>query len=140
MLRRCHVWMGAGGVIVFLLTGQYLYWVHDGLQGMADGPRLLYRSMHIYLLFSALMNVLLGCHLQRVDAPLARAFQGVGSAAVLAGPVLLGVSFFVESYNAGLSRPIGSLGVFVAFGGVLLHALAALITRAKRVGGGLPHN
>jgi hypothetical protein len=130
-LRTTHLSVGTLAVVAFLLTGQYMHWAHNHLQDMPDGPRLFYRSSHIYLLWSSLLNVLLGCYLTRPQQWVLRHAQTVASLAVLAGPFLLCTSFFVELHNPALLRPLGRLAVFFAFGGVLSHAAIATLSRAK---------
>ncbi len=125
-LRTLHLIVGTVGLIAFLLTGQHMHWVHHHLQGMHDGPRLFFRSAHIYLLWSSLLNVLVGCYLARLTSRLARHVQLLASLAILAGPLLLCVSFFHEPYNAGLLRPVGRAAVVLATAGVLAHAGAAI--------------
>ncbi len=128
-LRTIHLLVGIAGLVVFAGTGQYMHWVHGGLQTMADGPRLFFRSAHIYLLWSALLNLMLGCYLVRLPRGILRRMQFVGSLAIVLGPLLLGTSFFVEQHNVGLLRPMGQLAIFLSFGGALLHALPAMRSR-----------
>ena len=130
-LRVIHLIVGAAGLIAFAATGQYMAWVHAGLQGMPDGPRLFFRSAHIYLLWGALLNFLLGCYLVRVQRGMLRHAQSAGSLLILAGPFMLFASFFFEQHNAELLRPIGQLAIFLALGGALLHAVAALAGRTQ---------
>ncbi|HUF30650.1 MAG TPA: hypothetical protein VMM77_08270, partial [Gemmatimonadaceae bacterium] len=63
-MRRLHLAVGMLALLVFILTGQYMDRVHEHLTGRPDGPRLLYRSAHIDLLFAALLNLLLGAYLR----------------------------------------------------------------------------
>jgi hypothetical protein len=131
-LRTLHLSVGTLGVVAFLLTGQYMHWAHSHLQGMPDGPRLFYRSSHIYLLLSSLLNVLLGCYLVRPQRRLLHRAQTVASLAILMGPLLLCASFFFELHNPALLRPMGRMAIFLAFGGVLAHAATTLVSRAKK--------
>ena len=131
-LRAFHLIIGTLGIFAFLLTGQYMLWVHNHLQGMPDGPRLFFRSCHIYLLWSSLLNVVLGCYLTRPQRRYLRHAQSLASFAILVGPFLLCTSFFVELHNPGLLRPIGQLAIFLGFGGVLAHAVTALASDAER--------
>jgi len=131
-LRAAHLVIGVAGVLGFALTGQYMLLVHAGLQGMPDGPRLFFRSAHIYLLWSSLLNLVLGCYYAPVRQRILRHAQLLASLAIAAGPFLLGTSFFVEQYNPGLLRPAGQVAVFLAFGGALLHAAIALVSRGTR--------
>jgi hypothetical protein len=130
-LRLIHFIVGVTGLIAFAATGLYMVWVHAGLQGMPDGPRLFFRSAHIYLLWGALLNFALGCYLARLERGVLRHVQSFGSLLILAGPFMLCASFFAEQHNPELERPVGQLAIFLALGGVLLHAVAALGARAK---------
>jgi hypothetical protein len=102
------------------------------LHGMADGPRLLYRSAHIYLLLTGLCHVALGLHLAGLEARRSQILQMAGSSLLCVAPVLLGLSFFGESVKADLIRPVASLGIIATTGGVLLHALAAVVAARTR--------
>jgi hypothetical protein len=101
---------------------------------MPDGPRMFFRSAHIYLLWSSLLNLLLGCHVVQAQLGIRRSLQLIGSLAIAAGPLLLGFSFFIEQYNAGLLRPVGQLAVFASFTGAVLHVLASIRSRTKAAG------
>jgi hypothetical protein len=113
-LRALHFGLGVAAFALFVLTGQYMHWILDHLRGMPDGPRLMYRTSHIYLLWSALLNTL------------------VGSLLLLAGPFLLTASFLLESEHADLFRPAARLAIQLALAGTVLHAVAA--RRARDTG------
>jgi len=130
-LRVLHLIVGVAGLIAFMASGLYMVWVHAGLQGMADGPRLFFRSAHIYLLWGALLNLALGCYLARLERGVLRHVQSLGSLLILAGPFMLGVSFFAEQHTPELDRPVGQLAIFLALGGALLHAVSTLGARAR---------
>jgi len=130
-LRALHLVVGVAGLIAYMASGLYMVWVHAGLQGMADGPRLFFRSAHIYLLWGALLNVALGSYLVRLERGFLRQVQLLGSLVILGGPFMLGASFFAGQHNPELERPLGQLAIFLALGGVLLHAVAALGGRLK---------
>lgn len=63
-LKALHFWFGVLAVMAFLATGQFMYHAYDQLQGMADGPRLLFRSSHLYILLSAIPHLMLGVYLE----------------------------------------------------------------------------
>ena len=130
-MKVAHLVVGFVGLIAFVATGQYMAWVHAGLQGMPDGPRLFFRSAHIYLFWGALLNLVLGCYLARLERGPLRHVQSLGSLLILAGPFMLCVSFFAEQYNPELNRPLGQLAIFLALGGAVLHAVAALFAHAR---------
>jgi hypothetical protein len=125
-MRRLHLVVGVAGVVAFLLQGQYMDRWLGHLEGMDHLPRMLYRSGHIYLLFSALLNVVLG--LYGSDGHTSSRSATVGSALILIAPILLLLGFFTEAARTDLERPFSRLAIYASFAGVILHALA---TRAR---------
>lgn len=122
-LRNLHLLIGILGIVVFLLTDQYMDRFHDHLRGMPDGPRLFYRSAHIYLLWSSLLNLVIGSYLVERTIKWARRVQFVGSILVQTGPFLLIYSFFFETHNENLTREVAKIAIFASAGGVILLAL-----------------
>ena len=59
-MKRLHLIIGITVIVIFILTGQYLEYVHNRI--LPDGTRMLYRSRHIYLLLSGLLNLILGIY------------------------------------------------------------------------------
>lgn len=130
LVRRAHLLAGFTFLVGFVLTGQYMHRVHAHLQGMPDGPRLLYRSAHIYLLFSALLNLLLGAYVQLAVDRLRRALQLAGSIALMATPVLFTLAFFREPTLTGLMRPWARPAIYLSLAAVLMHVAAVVLGRA----------
>lgn len=62
-MKRIHFWVGVVGMLAFVCTGQYMHIFHNHLEGMADAPRMLYRSAHIYLLLSSIINLAAGVYI-----------------------------------------------------------------------------
>lgn len=119
-MRWLHLAVGTIGLVGFLATGQYMDRVHDHLRGMDDARRLLFRSTHIYLLFTALLNLALGLYL--------RSAQGwrwwvrsAGSVLVVAGPFLAAAGFFTEPWLSDLERPYSRPAIYGCFAGLVLH-------------------
>ncbi|HSJ65055.1 MAG TPA: hypothetical protein VK922_14280 [Gemmatimonadaceae bacterium] len=123
-MRRLHLVVGAIALVVFLATGIYMDQVHAHLVGMADAPRLLYRSAHIYLLFAALVNLLLGAYLREAERGWRRWLQRAGSVALLATPFLFLAAFALEPGLSGLLRPWARPGIELSLAGVLAHVIA----------------
>jgi len=138
-LRNLHFYLGVLGLGAFLLTGLYMHALYNHLRGMPDGPRLLYRTAHIYLLWSSLLNLVLGCYGEPVQRPGYRLVQVLASAAVAAGPFLLCGSFFMESTNPGFVRPLARLAIYLALAGVVVHGLCARVKPASAGGVNDPH-
>jgi hypothetical protein len=102
-----------------------MHFVHDHLRGMSDGRRLLYRSGHIYLLFSAILNVLVGLYLQPAVMGWRRLMQTVASALFLASTVLCSIGFLFEPLLSDLERPYSRLAIIGTGVGTVLSLLAA---------------
>ena len=125
-LRKVHLWAGLGTIVVFLWTGQYMHWGHDPLIGMPAAPRMMFRSAHIYLLWSGLLNTMLGLYVRLSDRLWAKGLQVIGSLAILMGPVLFVAAFLTEPWMTELVRPYARPAIYIAFGGTLLHLAAGL--------------
>ena len=128
-LRRLHLTVGIVGILAFLGTGQFMDRRLDHLVGMADAPRALYRSAHIYILFSALLNFLLGVYLRPARPRIARLAQYLGSAFLVLSLALLLYGFFVETPLAMIERPRIRIGIVWSLWGALLHGGAGLLNR-----------
>jgi DMSO reductase anchor subunit len=127
-LRQVHLWMGLVALVVFLATGQYMDRWHDHLRTMEVTPRMLFRSNHIYLMWSGLLNLLLGLYFQPCRSRWMMWLQSLGSILILAGPLLLTWAFFSEAWlPVGLLRPYAKPAIYIAFGGTLVHGVAALM-------------
>ena len=121
-LKSLHLAVGIVGIVAFVLTGQYLAIFLHGLNDMADGPRLLYRTSHLYLMWSSLLNLLVGCYFMPAAKSATRKVQAIASVMLLVGPVLMLVGFFTEWKMTGLDRPFTGWGNYLALAGAILHA------------------
>ncbi len=123
--RALHRWMGIGTVLAFVLTGAYLRMHAPPIADVDAGYRVLLRSGHIYLLFAGLINVAFGCGTDPLRPGRWPRLRRFASTAVLVAPPLLLLGFFLESDAAELERQLTRLGIYAAFGGVLLHLFAS---------------
>ena len=118
-MKKLHIWAGIIGLIGFALTGQYMAWALDRMAGMEDGPRMLYRSSHIYFLFASMINVILGLYLTPLTDKLSAVGQKASSVLLLLSPPAFLLSFFLESTNSpDLERILTGIGAYlILFGG-----------------------
>ncbi len=130
-LKRIHRWTGVVTVVVFLLTGAYLRWRFPGLYEGNESIRYLFRANHIYILLAGLINVGLGIYFEAHPAGWRRTLQRIGSALLLAAPVILLAAFFLEPPQAVPERPLTSAGLFASLIGMGLHFIAAFFRRGK---------
>ena len=132
-MKKFHLIFGLAVVIAFLLTGQYMDRYLNHLDGMPDGPRMLYRTRHIFILLAGLINLGIGAYFQ------ARSFQGrgimqmLGSGFIVLATALFIVAFFYEPRLAGLHTPLSHWGMYSIFAGTLLHVLSGLGPRGVSV-------
>jgi hypothetical protein len=133
-LGAIHLGLGVAAVVAFLGTGQYMHHAHDHLRHLPDVQRMLFRSGHIYLLMISLLHVLLGVYFVPSSVRAARALQIMGSVALVAALGLILLSFFTESLQPGINRPLASLAAYSSLAGVLSHLIAARVLSRSRHG------
>ncbi|KRA50668.1 hypothetical protein ASD77_17500 [Pseudoxanthomonas sp. Root65] len=126
-LRRLHLMAGVVAFATFCLSGEYMLVVE--VDAMEDAPRMFYRAIHIYLLWSSLLNIALGTYFTKLCKGILERAQALTSAVVILAPGALALSFFYESYVPGLVRPIGSWTVIIASVAVGLQCLVMEFAR-----------
>ncbi len=124
MLRKIHLILGLLTIVAFILSGQYMDRYYGHLANMEPAPRLLFRSSHIYLLFSGLLNCLAGLNRATPTEPWRRAAGLLGSLLLLATPPLFVLAFFYEPWLTGLARPYARIGIYLSLAAVLFQMLA----------------
>jgi hypothetical protein len=130
-MKYAHLIVGLLTLVAFLASGQYMDRGYDHLRGLDHAARMLFRSAHIYLLFSALLNLALGLYL--TERPDWRCWlQWGGSVLLLATPVLFAVAFLAEPWLTGLERPYAQPGIYLSLAGMLLHLIGSTSPRVAR--------
>jgi hypothetical protein len=130
-VNRLHFIVGLLGVAAFLGTGLFMEFAHDHLRGKSDALRLLYRSTHVYLLLTSLLNLAVsGATLQITGWR--QWLRRLGSLALLIAPLLALAAFAIEPALTGLSRPLTLPMAFFCLGGMAFHTLSRLPTRPPR--------
>src|SRR5262245_1718415 len=102
---------------------------HQHLRDMPDGPRMLYRSRHIYILLTGLLHLGIGIYFRYQQDRLRRTLQLLGSILITVAAILFLVAFFYEPHLQGLYAPVTKKGIYSIAAGVLLHLLSALRPR-----------
>ena len=126
--RNCHLIVGGLGLILFALQGQYMARVL-GVELLPDASRMMYRSAHIYFLLVCTANIGIGYVLPAGAA--VNLLQRLVSAIFLAAPALLLYSFFTESTDAALERPVASITLYLIFAAAVLMVLHEIYRRLK---------
>ena len=120
-MKKAHLIFGVLIVIAFLLTGQYMDKFYNHLDGMADGPRLLYRTRHIFILLAGLLNLGIVAYFTYRVQPWRRTMQLFGSLLIFAGSLLFLVAFFYEPNLGNLHTPLSHWGTYTIATGAVLH-------------------
>ena len=118
-MKRFHLIFGLILLVVFLLTGQYMDRFHEHLRFMPDGPRMLYRTRHIFILLSGLLHLGIGSYFSYRVQTWQRALQYLGSA-------LITIGFFYEPHLQGLYAPLSKKGIIMLAVGALLHVVSGV--------------
>src|ERR1044072_1082626 len=119
LMKRFHLIFGLIVLVVFLLTGQYMDRFHKHLMYTPDGPRMLYRTRHIFILMSGLLHLGIGSYFSLRVQTWRRTLQIIGSALITIAPVLFTIAFFYEPNLQGLHTPLSLIGMIIIAVGAL---------------------
>lgn len=125
-MKRFHLIYGLLLLAVFLLTGQYMDRFHEHLRYMPDGPRMLYRTRHIFILLSGLLHLGIGAYFSYRLQTWRRVLQYLGSTLITIPPVLFTIGFFYEPHLQGLFAPFSKCGIIMIAVGALLHVVSGV--------------
>ncbi|MBK9317349.1 MAG: hypothetical protein IPM55_24340 [Acidobacteria bacterium] len=125
-MKRIHFIFGLLVFIVFLLTGQYMDKVHNHLDGIEDGVRLLYRTRHIFILMASLIHIVLGLYYEILIGRWQRRVQTTGSLLLVAGTILLIIAFIDEPGKRDMEAPYTYWGMHVILLGTIFHVMSVL--------------
>ena len=134
-MRLFHLILGALLFVAFVLTGQYMDIYHDHLRGMPDGPRMLMRSRHIYILLAAMLNLGLGAYFTARRGVARRVLQLTGSGLIVAASALFVAAFFYEPGLADFYTPYSRQALWLILWGTSLHVFSGVGRREPLAGG-----
>ena len=125
-MKKAHLIFGVLIVVGFLLTGQYMDKSHNHLVGIADGPRLLYRTRHIFILLAGLLNLGIGAYFTYRLEPWRRTMQLLGSLLIFIASLLFVIAFFYEPGLSDLHTPLSHWGTYTIATGAVLHVMSGV--------------
>lgn len=126
--RTVHLAFGGLGLLLFILTGQYMQHVAN-VPELADTARLQYRSLHLYLLGACAANVFVGFYMSPADV--LGKLRGLASVGLMLSQLLLAASFFIEAPAGAMDRPIAAYGLYLLFGAAALLVIAEVLHRFR---------
>lgn len=132
LMSRFHLIFGFIVFIAFAVTGSYMRADFPDKEIIPQELRLLMRSRHIYILFSALIHLVLGLYLQITPVKWRRAMQYFGSLLLIVASGVLLWGFIVETYQLGHFSEISRWGIYTSLGGVAFHVIGGLRQNRER--------
>ena len=125
-MRWTHLVFGIIVFIVFVTTGKFMRIDFPDKDLISPELRVLMRSRHIYILFSALIHLTLGIYLQMRLELWRRALQFTGSFVLVVSSVYLVWAFVVESYTLQHFSSFSRTGIYASLAGVGLHLIGGI--------------
>ena len=138
IMQKSHFVAGIFFLALFLLTGVYMKLSFPELYEGREEIRMMFRATHIYLLMSALLNLMAGNGLRSHPVRHVVQLQKLASLLILIAPFLFFAAFIIEPPSYMLERPISFWGVVALLSGVLLHSalnangVKALLLKRKK--------
>ena len=119
MFKYTHSVVGTIFLIMFIATGFYMFFNFPDLYEGREEIRMMYRATHIYILFAAVTNLLVGQNLESYLNSLA-IIQALASSLILASPFLVFLGFLFESPSYLIDRPYSYWGIVFLFTGTVV--------------------
>jgi hypothetical protein len=129
-MRPLHLIFGVFVLVVFLLTGKYMDVYYNHMVGVSDAPRLLYRTRHIFILLSGLVNLGIGIYLSYRQQLWSKILQWLGSLLIVTASLLFITAFFYEPKLMNLYTPLSHWGTYTIAIGTLCHLFSGVQKRA----------
>jgi|GEM_PF-1104171 len=117
--------IGVGTVLLFLGTGLLMKFHFSRIYEANPLVRMMFRSIHIYILLAGLHNIVAGTYLAVSNERRKRAGQIAGSICLLLAPAVLIGAFFFEPVRETMERRTKQIGIILLLVGTILHMLSA---------------
>ena len=121
-----HLVFGILLFVVFTQTGDHMRADFPDKETMSQELRILMRSRHIYILFSALIHIALGVYFRFASSTWRKAVQIAGSAVLLASSGLLFWAFVLETYTLRHYSDYSRFGIYTSLAGIVLHLIGGI--------------
>jgi sterol desaturase/sphingolipid hydroxylase (fatty acid hydroxylase superfamily) len=128
-MKWFHLIFGVVLFFVFTTTGDYMRVDFPDKEAISQELRVLMRSRHIYILFSALIHLVLGAYLSISPTRWRSAVQYLGSLMLTAASVLLVWAFITETYTVQGFSDYSRYGIYASLAGVVMHLVGGVSRR-----------
>ena len=125
-MKWFHLAFGLAVFIAFVVTGRFMRVDFPDKDVIPQELRLLMRSRHIYILFSAIIHLALGVYFQLRPNWLQEILQVAGSAALIVSSVLLVIAWREETYDLQHFSDLSRNGIYAALWGIGLHLVGGI--------------
>ena len=125
-MKWLHLIFGIVLFFVFTTTGSYMRADFPDKSLISPELRILMRSRHIYILFSALIHLALGIYIQLRPELLRRILQFGGTAVLVFSSILLVWAFVVETYDLQHFSNLSRYGIYLSLAGIVMHLIGGL--------------
>ena len=122
-----HLIFGILLFIVFAVTGRFMRWDFPDKEIIPQDLRILMRSRHIYILFSALLHLLLGVYLQISVKTWRKVLQILGSILLIVASGLLIWGFIYDTYYVKTFSDVARFGIYLSLAGVVFHLIGGFL-------------
>ena len=129
-MKWVHLIFGILLFFVFTTTGSYMRADFPDKDAIPQELRLLMRSRHIYILFSALIHLALGAYMRLRPETGRKILQIAGSAFLFLSSGFLVWAFVVETYSLQHFSDLSRYGIYTSVAGAGLHLLGG-VTRQR---------
>jgi|TARA_B110000908_G_scaffold124470_1_gene145936 hypothetical protein len=119
---QAHFIIGIAFFLLFLLTGAYMILNFPELYNGREEVRMMYRATHIYILMSALINLMAGNYLLQATQFSFLILRKLASLLILVTPILFFIAFIYEPARYLIERPVSFWAVVFLVAGVILHS------------------
>lgn len=99
---------------------------YNHMVGVPDGERLLYRTRHIFILLSGLINLGIATYFTYRIQLWRKILQFIGSGLTFIASLLFIAAFFYEPGLKDLYTPLSHWGTYLIVTGILLHVLSGI--------------
>lgn len=131
-MKWVHLIFGVILFFVFTTTGSYMRADFPDKDAIPQELRLLMRSRHIYILFSALIHLALGAYMQLRPQIARKILQLAGSAFLFLSSGFLVWAFVVETYSLQHFSDLSRYGIYTSLAGAALHLLGGIHRQRER--------
>lgn len=130
-MRFAHLIFGILLAIVFAITGQFMLADFPDKEVMDQTLRILTRSRHIYIIFSAFLHIVLGVYLTASTRTWQRSLQYLGSALLFISAVVLVYAWYAETYTFAAFSELSRWGIYLSLAGTALHLVGGLRQKTR---------